>query len=133
MTKADINSRLVTLYQEIGDYTQVPCSGQGATPCRVPHSCCDPSVCELMIEQAKWDWDVELPRTEHPKYPLMATDGHCTAPPHMRPLCAVHCCVIQAFGGNLKDPAWTKRYWGLRNKIERLEWKKKERVSGKII
>lgn len=125
MTLEEINARLVTLYQEISEHTKVPCSGQGDHPCRVPFSCCDASVCELVIEQAKWDWNMDLPRTTHPKYPLMGDKG-CTAPPHMRPLCAVHSCVIAKMGGNPKDPAWTERYWELRNEIDLLEWKKRE-------
>lgn len=124
MTLAEINARLVVLYQKISEHTQVPCSGQGKTPCRVPHSCCDASVCLLVKEQAKWDWNVDLPLTAHPKYPLMAPDGSCTAPPHMRPLCAVHCCCIQAWGTNPQDKVWSKRYWQLRNEIEGLEGQK---------
>lgn len=124
LTKAEIDARLVTLCQEMSDHTRIPCSGQGASPCRVPYSCCDASVCELTIEQAKWDWNTELPRTNHPKYPLMALEGGCTAPPHMRPLCTVHCCIVQSFGGNPKDPAWTERYWELRNQIDTLLFRK---------
>lgn len=120
MTLAEINARLIILCQEISDLTRIPCSGKGPNPCHVPQSCCDSSVCELVIEQAKWDWETTLPRTEHPQYPLMAPDGHCTAPPHMRPLCAVHCCVIQAWGGDPRDPQWTKSYWKLRNEIDSL-------------
>ena len=121
MDKSEINARLIALYAEISGHTQIPCSGQGDHPCKIPHSCCDPSICEMMIEQAKWDWDVGLPRTAHPKYPLMAPDGTYTAPPHMRPLCAVHCCVIQAWGENPEDPVWTTRYWELRDEINELE------------
>lgn len=122
-TKYD--ERLVTLYQEISEHTRTPCSGKGAGACRLPHSCCDPSVCILTIEQAKWDWDTDLPRTNHPKYPLMAPDGSCTAPPHMRPICAVHCCCIQSLGGNPQDPEWTRRYWELREEIDELEAQKR--------
>ena len=116
----DSTKRLITACQEIADHTSARCAGQGSNPCRLPHSCCDASVCELTIRQAKIDWDTELPRTAHPTYPLMAPEGGCTAPPHMRPLCAVHSCVIQAFGVDPKDPAWSRQYWKLRRRIETL-------------
>ena len=118
MGLAEINARLVVLYAEISEHTLIPCSGRGDHPCKRPYSCCHPSGCEMMIEQAKWDWDVELPMTGHPTYPLMAPDGSCTAPPHMRPLCAVHCCRI---GENPDDSVWAARYWELRDEINELE------------
>jgi len=115
-----INAKLVTLCKEIADLTHEACSGRGSAPCRQPYSCCHPSVCELVIEQAKWDWDASLPRTNHPQYPLMNPDGSCSAPPHMRPLCAAHCCCIQNFGCNPKDTEWSRKYWQLRDDINYL-------------
>lgn len=124
MTKDETNARLIQLYQEIVDHSQPVCSGQHEKPCRVPHSCCDRSVCLLVIEEAKWNWNTVLLQTDHPKYPLMQADGSCSAPPHMRPLCSVHVCCISSFGRHPTDHAWTARYWLLRNEIEELETQK---------
>jgi len=125
VTKQEINEKLILLYKDIAAHTQMLCSGAHENPCKIPHSCCDPAVCGATIMQAKWDWDIELPRTNHPKYPLMNEDGSCSAPPHMRPLCALHCCCIAAFGFHLTDHEWTERYWQLRNAIMELEGDKK--------
>jgi hypothetical protein len=125
VTKDEINERLVRLYADIAAHGYTLCSGQHEKPCKLPHSCCDPGVCDLVIEQAKWDWDVEMPRTGHPKYPLMNPDGSCSAPPHMRPLCALHCCCIAAFGFHPTDHEWTERYFELRNEINNLEFEKR--------
>jgi len=118
---ADINARLIQLYAEIAAHSQVMCCGAHPQGCRVPHSCCDRSVCLLVIEEAKWNWNTVLLQTDHPKYPLMKADGSCSAPPHMRPLCSVHVCCISSFGRHPTDNAWTARYWLLRNEIEELE------------
>ena len=124
MALDDINARLIQLYAEIAEHSQTMCSGKHAQGCRVPHSCCDKSVCLLVIEEAKWNWNTVLLPTDHPRYPLMREDGSCSAPPHMRPLCSVHVCCISSFGVHLTDHAWTARYWLLRNEIEELESEK---------
>jgi hypothetical protein len=118
------DDQLIVLYAAISKHALPVCSGEHEHGCLIPYSCCSAPMCDLVIEQAKWDWNTELPRTGHPKLPLMREDG-CTAPPHMRPLCAVHVCPIQSFGQHLKDPEWTKRYWELRHEIEALEWAKR--------
>ena len=120
----DTNDRLIVLYQDISDHSRPVCSGEVEGGCMVPYSCCDKSVCLLVIEQAKWDWNVELPQTGHAEYPLMGPDG-CTAPPHMRPLCSMHVCCINGNGFKNNDPKWTGRYYELRDEIERLEFEKR--------
>jgi len=109
-------AKLVVLYQQMADLTTPECAGT----CRVPHSCCDPMYCDLTIEYAKDHWDVELQPTGHPRLPLMGPNG-CTAAPHLRPLCTVHTCQINGLGFKPGDPAWTKRYFDLREQLEETE------------
>ena len=114
-----MSDRLEVLYGEIAEHTQKLCKG-GEGGCTVPHSCCDSMACEITITRAHHR-DVVLKPTGHPDYPLMNPDGSCSAPPHLRPLCSMHCCCINSFGRHLTDKAWTARYWLLRNEIETLE------------
>lgn len=116
--------RLIEAYAEMADHTRPTCMGETEKPCKLPMTCCDRSVCLLTIEQAKWDWDVTLPTTDHPDYPLMGPQG-CTAPPHTRPMCTLHNCWIASFGFKPGDPAWTERYFELRKEISDLELQKR--------
>lgn len=68
---------------------------------------------------------MQLPRTNHPTLPLMGRDG-CTAPPHLRPMCTMHTCDIQAMGykkprdgePTIKTDQWNQQYYDLRAEIE---------------
>lgn len=115
------SKKLVKLYADIAEHTKPVCSGEHPHGCRVPFSCCHESICELVIEEAKWK-GVELQRTDHPRLPLMGPTG-CTAAPHLRPMCAVHACPINNVGVIVQDRVWSKRYWTLRNQITTLELK----------
>jgi hypothetical protein len=64
------------------------------------------------------NWGIRLPTTGH-QLPLMGPTG-CTALPHLRPWCTLHQCQIQETGST-KDRGWDAKYFGLRNKLTRLE------------
>lgn len=108
-------SRLVELYKEIADMTLPECRA-----CRAPLSCCSPEYCEMAKEVAKDHWNVELVPTNHPRLPFMGPNG-CTVAPHLRPLCSLHTCSVNSLGFKLKDKAWNKRYFGIREEIDNLE------------
>lgn len=55
---------------------------------------------------------IVLPVQHHPMLPLMGPKG-CVAPPHLRPLCAVHVCEGQL----LMDPALERAYLALRDEV----------------
>ena len=113
----EIRKSLVQLYQVMYEHTKDRCDG-----CRGPASCCHPSICESVIQEAWFKWGLMLQATgEHPWLPLMGCDG-CSVAPHLRPLCTVHSCCIQSVGGDPSDPLWTERYWELRNELSDLEW-----------
>ena len=60
---------------------------------------------------------VTLVPTGHPTLPFMGPNG-CTVEPHLRPLCTMHTCAINAFGFKPDDPEWTVKYFVLRELIE---------------
>lgn len=103
------------LFQKMADMTLPKCK-----QCPLPYSCCSPEYCEMAIRVAKRN-GVTLEPTDHPKLPLMSETG-CIAPPHLRPLCTLHVCCINSIGCDPNDPKWTKEYFELRAKIERLEY-----------
>jgi hypothetical protein len=119
MTKLE---QLIKLWQEMSDLTQPEC----AKSCKIPQSCCSPEYCEAAIEFAQENYNVTLPRTAHPRLPLMSPTG-CTAAPHFRPSCTLHTCDIAAFGHkfnrqtHLADLEWTRKYFKLRDQIGALE------------
>lgn len=108
--------RLVILYEEMSRHTAPEC----ASACPKPHSCCNGMYCEITIGYAKQKWGVDLPRTSDPRLPLMGPTG-CTAAPHLRPICTVHTCDINSMGTKPWAPAWTERYFDLRERINELE------------
>lgn len=93
------------LYQKMADLTLPKCKS-----CRVPISCCSPEYCEIALEFAKKQGEVLSP-TQHPRLPLMGKDG-CTAPPHLRPICAVHVCEQ-----HLMDVDFAEEYFQLREEL----------------
>lgn len=90
--------------------------------CQHPYSCCSPEYCEFSIGFAH-DRGVELQRTGHPRLPMMGPAG-CVVPPHLRPMCTMHTCDVNAVGfkkpGNnpIEAEAWTKAYFDMRSEIE---------------
>ena len=104
------------LWAKMAAMTAPLCAGKGPGACRAPHSCCDAMYCQMALELAA-EIGEELKPTDHPRLPLMGPDG-CIAPPHLRPLCTLHVCCINGLGFNPQDPAWTKRYFKLRAKLE---------------
>ena len=108
-------TRFIVLSQEMAAHTAPEC----AKTCRAPHFCCDSMYCRMAIDNARDNWGIALLHTGHKTLPLMGPTG-CTAPPHLRPICTVHTCQISGFGFKPGDPAWTKKYFSLRNKLERM-------------
>ena len=110
-------SSRIELYRRMAALTAPKC----ASSCRLPHSCCSPEYCEMAIEEARSE-GVELPRTEHPRLPLMGPKG-CTADPHHRPLCTLHLCSISGIGSD-PEPGFDARYFDLRELIDEEESKR---------
>jgi hypothetical protein len=112
-----VDDQLVVLFQQMADMTLPECKS-----CRVPLSCCDSMYCGCAEEYAKEEWGVDLTplKTDHPKLPFMGPDG-CVVPPHLRPLCSLHTCSINNIGIKPGDPAWTEKYFKVREQIEELE------------
>lgn len=109
---------LIALYAQLHEHTFRVCSGEHPQGCAKPFSCCVASACERVMENALWEWEVRLPRTNHPTLPLMGPDG-CTVPPYLRSLCTVHACPVGILGALPED--WLDEYWGIRRRIEELE------------
>ncbi len=67
------------------------------------------------------DWSKErgypVPEKNPGKLPFMGSNG-CVLPPHQRPLCSLHVCVINGLGYDPKDPKFTEDYFKLREEIE---------------
>lgn len=105
---------LKVLYQKMSELTEPECR-----KCRVPQSCCDEFYCNLAAAHALEE-GVVLEKTGHPKLPFMGPEG-CIVPPHLRPLCTLHVCSIQAYGCKPDDAEFTKQYFNLRDMIEDLE------------
>lgn len=104
--------KLVVLYQKMADLTEPKCR-----ECRAPWSCCSSEYCDAAIEMAA-ERGVVLASTGHPTLPLMGPKG-CVAEPHLRPMCTLHVCSINGMGFDAKDSAFTKKYFALRDEIDR--------------
>ena len=109
------NEKLIVLYDDMAKHTEPECAN-----CRAPHSCCSHEYCEMAIEYAQERYGVTLEPTGHPTLPMMGPNG-CTVAPHMRPLCTLHTCTINSVGFKPYDAPWTRKYFKLRNQIDRLE------------
>ena len=103
--------KIVRLFRDMADLTSPECAGV----CRVPHSCCSPEYCDMAVERAAED-GITLEETGHPTLRFMGPDG-CTVAPHLRPLCTLHVCSIADAGIKRGDPAWTDKYFRLRERI----------------
>lgn len=108
--------RLIALYAEMAVLTEPECLAF----CPRPMTCCEERYCTIAMEFAAEHWDVELVPTWHRVLPMMGPDG-CTVAPHLRPICTAHTCDICEHGAKRGDPAWTERYYALKDAIASLE------------
>ncbi len=110
--------KLIILYQEMADLTKPECVNN----CKLPLSCCSSEYCMLAenVANIRYKEDISHLKTDHPTLMFMGKDG-CVCPPHYRPLCTLHTCAISSFGHKPNDSEWTKKYFKLRNKIEKAE------------
>jgi hypothetical protein len=106
---------IIRLYREMADMTNPECAA-----CPVPLSCCGKEYCDLTARFALKNWGVTLQPTGHPTLPFMGPKG-CTVAPHLRPICSVHTCAVNALGGKPGDAAWTEKYFDLRERLNVLE------------
>jgi len=110
------SSRLIELYKLMAELTKPECQ----FTCRIPFNCCAPEHCEAAKFNAKENWGIDLVSTGHPRLPFMGPTG-CAVEPHLRPCCTLHTCAVNSIGLKIGDPAWTTKYFELRNEIELLE------------
>ena len=108
------------LFREMADLTAPVCANKDGRGCLVPHSCCDPMYCDLTQEYAA-SQGVALEPTGHPKLKFMGPSG-CTVAPHLRPMCTLHVCCINSLGCKPGDPAFTQKYFKLREEIDAAMW-----------
>jgi hypothetical protein len=107
---------LVQIYQQMSELTAPIC----ANSCKNRFKCCDKVHCEAAEKHAKERYDIELKRTNHPELPFMGEWG-CVVPPHLRPVCTLHTCMVAQLGFQPYDSAWNEKYFRLRAQIEILE------------
>jgi hypothetical protein len=120
---ANHDAIVIHLYQQMAEHTQPKCAQGCRSGPPLAFSCCDPMYCDMAIKYAKQCWDTTLEVTGHHRLPLMGPNG-CTAAPHLRPLCTVHNCSINALACDPDDPEWTDEYFKLRDSIEEAEYKR---------
>jgi len=111
-----MEKKLIKLYKDMSELTAPEC----ANTCRVPHSCCDSMYCDMAEDWIREHGWVH-PTTDHPTLKFMSPLG-CVLPPHFRPICTLHTCAVNSVGGKVGDPAWTAKYFQIRQEIEELEW-----------
>ena len=111
---------LIELYRRMAELTKPKCNCCRRAKNVPERRCCDPMYCQMAIDIARDRWDLTLEPTGN-AIPLLGPEG-CIAPPHVRPLCTVHTCDVESFGGDPNDPEWNKAYFALRNEIDDLEW-----------
>ena len=70
-----------------------------------------------VLKEIALQGDVVLTPTDHPRLKFMSPTG-CVVPPHLRPLCTLHTCDVNGRGFKPNDPAWTARYFALREQLE---------------
>lgn len=112
--------RLIDLYKKMYDHTRLKCHPPRCKLYNTPMRCCSPEYCDAAIRHAKDIWNVDLKVTDHKELPLMGPEG-CIAEPHLRSICTVHDCMINSLGFDPVDTKWTKTYFRLRGKINKLE------------
>ncbi len=123
--------QLIALYKQLSELTAPEC----ATVCRVPHSCCSSFDCQVAQTLAKELWYTELiPVAEEDRIKpdvlfLSKSKGGCIVEPHLRPHCTKHTCAVNSLGFKVGDKKWTRAYFQLRTKIERLEGRMEEEAN----
>ena len=118
-----MSEKLVQLYQKMADLTAPECAGVGPGSCKCPHSCCDEMACSITKEFAL-SQGVTLP--EYPpnhRGAFYLSETGCTVAPHLRPNCTMHTCSVNGLGFKPGDPAWTKKYFALRTRIDKQQFK----------
>lgn len=100
------------LWQQMADMTMDVCRKK----CHRLGSCCEPMYCEIAKEYAS-GLGVELEETGN-EIPFLK-DGKCVVPPHLRPMCTLHQCDINGVGFFKGDLPLTKKYFRLRERLER--------------
>lgn len=104
----------IELFEQMAKHTISECAN-----CRIPYSCCEEMHCQATIDYARDRFGIELQTTGNPRAPLLGSTG-CTVEPYLRPICTVHTCEIASYGCKQNDPAWTARYFELRNQIDEI-------------
>lgn len=112
-----VSEDVVSLYRRMFDLTAPECRDT----CKIPHSCCSSEYCGYARQWAKERWGVDPIPTNHSVLPYMGSNG-CILEPHLRPMCTLHTCAINAFGFKPNDVTWTDEYFGLRELIEMAEY-----------
>ena len=119
MEKGELRAAIARGYREMSELTKAKCGGKHCPDMvHKAYRCCDRLHCEMAIDHARKVWGIRLPTTGH-QFPLMGASG-CTALPHLRPVCTLHQCQIQATGSTT-DRQWDARYFRLKNKLVQLE------------
>ena len=109
MTKKEVR-----LWEQMAELTKRKC----LATCHQMGSCCDAMYCRMAEETAKAH-GVTVEPTGNPKVPFAGEKG-CVMPPQFRQMCTLHQCKISGLGFDPKDPKWTKEYFDLREKLERI-------------
>jgi len=107
---------LIKAYAEMYRLTEPEC----AHVCRAPRSCCSPEYGNMAVHIMRW-YGVTPPADTRSEVCRFMGDHGCIAEPHFRPSCTLHTCAINSLGFKPGDPAWTKRYFKLRARIDAIE------------
>ena len=126
-----MSNELELLYKKMSELTLPLCGTDCGTATK--NRCCSFLYCQEAKRFARDEYGIDLPETDHDDLLFMSSEG-CIVPPHLRPICTVHVCCINAYGFNPDDPDWTSDYWVLRDRIDDLEKQHKgEQDAGKEI
>jgi hypothetical protein len=91
----ETRKELILLHAELAGMTKDRCDSCTDPQRSEDHRCCHGWACELAMQYSEWRWGIELHPTGHPDLPLMGPGG-CVAPPHLRPACSGHVCLVTA-------------------------------------
>lgn len=104
---------LKELFQQMYELTNPLCG-----KCPVPYSCCDTKYCDIATKYAKDVYNIDLTIFDTGnKVKYLDKEKGCLIPPHLRPMCTLHVCDVNAFGYIRKEPELTDKYYALRNEI----------------
>ena len=113
-------TKLKRLYAQMSEHTRNEC-GKSCKSLS-PHRCCSREYGEMAVQVAAEYGEPVPPDTGHKVCRFMGAAG-CILEPHLRPLCTLHVCCINSLGFKPGDEAWTRKYFQIRNAIERAEEK----------